>query len=357
MKNLSIFIFVSIFSTFLTANYSVPVDKILEHGVNYARLNPAAVSDDISYFIATERIYDVKKIAAGNAFDLLIFRFEDESLASVDRIELKIYHLVNVAYDHIKHRAYVVGDHGNKIIRVNTLTGAQKTVFKYKRGMRGFKAGPFVFCHNSKLYATGWFFNEKQEWLGDYVARIRFGKRGVSFKRKASLDYLYKFKFAHRGRVRTNFYVSGDLFFFSLIDQLDKQTHLLEFRDKKVNLVDKGHLISTFAGTEDRIFYAVKNKDKTFSHYVKNLKTGKKYSIGRKHNRFTYPFIKEDKLIVFEIDLKFKTFDAYIGLEKNSYFLKRFIKNETLGAMKVSSDAKRFLFMGVKGFQIGSVPE
>ncbi|BBM88133.1 hypothetical protein [Candidatus Uabimicrobium amorphum] len=335
--------------------YKVSVDDISQYKVDYKILNPCAVSNDASYFFATERVYDVKKIARGNAYDLIIFRFKDKKLETIDRIPLKIYHLVNVAYDSDRHRIFIVGNRGNKIIRVDPRNNRKKVEFEYQQGQKGFKAGPFVFCHKSKLYATGWFYDEEQNWLGDYVARIAFTKKGVRFQRKASLDYLFKYRFSNRGTVRTNFYVSGDLFYFSLIDQVEKKTFLMELRNKKLTPVDKEHIISTFAATDERIFYITRDADGHYHHFLKNFTTGEKYTIGRENDRFTYPFLVKDRLVVLKTDLKRKTFNAYVGIEKDRYLLQRFIKNETLGAMKISQNAKYYLFMGIDGITIGTL--
>lgn len=335
--------------------YKVSVDDISKYNTDYKILNPCAISNDASYFFATERIYDVKKIARGNAYDLIIFRFKDKKLQTIDRIPLNIYHLVNVAYDGARHRVFIVGDHGNKIIRIDPQNNKQKVEFEFKKGKEGFKAGPFVFCHDSKLYATGWFYDQQQNWLGDYVARIAFTKQGVRFQRKASLDYLFKYRFSDRGTVRTNYYVSGDLFYFSLIDQVDKKTYLMELRNKKLTPVDSAHIISTFTATDERIFYITRDADGHYHHYLKNFKTGEKYKIGNKGDRFTYPFLEKDRLVVLKTDLQRKTFNAYIGVEKDRYLLLRFLKNETLGAMKISQNGKYYLFMGIDGIQIGEL--
>ncbi|WP_372371513.1 hypothetical protein [Candidatus Uabimicrobium sp. HlEnr_7] len=350
------FIILSIISVAIYADsYSIAVDDISAHNVNYKTINPCALSNGASYFMATERVYDVKKVAKGNAYDMLIFRFNNKKLVKVDRIHLKLYQLVNVAYDNIKHRIYVVGNRGNKIIKIDALSGAQKTIFQYQKGNPGFKMGPFVICHDSKLYATGWFYDKDQNWLGDYIARIRFTKKGVRFKRIASLDYLFRYAYTSRGTVHTNYYVSGNLFYFSLIDQIDKKTHLMEFRNKKVTTIDSAHILSTFAANDQRIFYITKNKKNQYSHYLKNFVTGEKYKIGADGDRFTYPFMVKDRLVVLKTNIKQKTFNAYVGIEKERYLLMRFLKNETLGAMKISEDAKYYLFMSVDGMKIGTL--
>lgn len=339
-------------------SYKISSEDITNQGVDYKYLNPSALGNDGKYLIATERVYDIQKVSQGNAYNLIIFHFSNKQISKVDRISLKLYHLVNIAFDSSRDMVYVFGDHGNKIIQVSVASGEQRVVYEYKKGVAGFKSGPFVFFHSGKLYSTGWFFDENQTWLGDFVAEISMPKKDrQQFKRKASLDYLYKHVYVNKGMVRNNYYVSGDLFFFNLIVPEEEQFHLVEFRNEQLRVLAKGYMIYIFCGTEDRLFYILKNEDNSFEHYVMDLNSDKKWKIGNPHEQFTYPFLVKDKLVVTKMNYDMKTFSAYVGEEKENYALRRFIRDEGFGAMKVSEDGKYYFLMNLEGFQIGTFAE
>ncbi len=363
------FVFVCLLTPAFGKDFFISQKEIeTQSDVNYLTINPIALSHEGDYFLVTERVKDLQTRAKGSAFNLLVFRFENGRLARIDKILLPITHLLNVAYAGRQHTALVSGDHGNKLILVNLRTNKIKTIFEYRKSRPGFKAGEMLLSNKGKFFSTGWFYDRNQYWKGDYLVRLRIDRKGkVKFEKKVDLEDLFAKRFNDQGLVRSFYYVSDQKVFFNLIRLNDRKTSLMMYQSKRnyadgeCHVVDEGFLISVFVGTDKRVFYIVQDEDKNPSHYVKDVTLGKEGNLDsnkrwevKGHGLYSYPFLVDDTLVAIRMNLQTRSFNGYYGKEEDGYVMKRFLKNEVLGPMKISGNGKTYLLITPEGFKIGN---
>jgi len=349
--------------------FTISADEFKKHDVDLKRLDPINLGADGSYYAAVEGVQDVKKRAAGFTRALRIFRFKNKKLAKVDTLLLPITSWVNAVVNDTKDEILVLGNNGTKILRANLETLEVQTLWEHKKGKAGFKVGPSLLCDRGEYYATGWFYDEQQFWKGDYFAKIEIkdeentkakskSKSGpeVKFIKRINLDTIFnrsedEFNKAH-------YYTSGSQLLFNIVKVKERKTYLMHYKNQQITALDKGHILAVFISGESKAFYSVTYNEKpaVIQNFVMDLKTKKKWQIGKDNDFFIYPFMnkKGDRLIVCLMNEKYKVFSAYVGEEKNNYRLNKIFHNLPLGPMHLSPNGNVYSLMTAEGLRIGN---
>jgi hypothetical protein len=345
--------------------------------IRYDLLDPIHLSCDGSFFVAVERIAArdtatlaerkavARRKAAGCTRILRVFRFREDKLERVDSIDIPVTHWVNGAVGKGRRRndVFIIGDHGNKILRVDLATGQLRTLFEYEKGVSGFKAGPFLFCHKGEFCATGWAYDREQFFRGDFLVRLKEDDRGklnltssAVEKDGVRLDTIFK---SGPGFTRAYCYISSERVLYNRLVPGEKATYLKLYRKGRGSItVDRGYRLMIFIGTDRNVFYGVrKEKDAPLRHYLVEVKEdgtlGKGRQIGKDDDPFTYPLISErgHVLVVTTLE-RDRKLTAHVGKEKEGYRLRKVIDREAQGPMKLSGDGNVLLLMNKKGLRL-----
>lgn len=186
--------------------FDITAAELEKNGINYNLLDPINLSQDGDFFVACEKITDVKQKAEGYTRKLKILRFNNKKLEKVEEIRVPVTQWVNGAIGggKRKNEVFVIGDFGNKILRIDLKAKDIQTLYQYQRGKAGFKAGPFLWSHQGIFYATGWAFDNQQYWKGDYLITFQENQKGeidlANLANLANIPFTYPF-LSEDGRV------------------------------------------------------------------------------------------------------------------------------------------------------------
>jgi hypothetical protein len=347
----------SILNALSAQDWLVTKEEFAKRGINYNALQLVNLSPQGDYLTATELVNDVKIKAKGVTQILHVFRCKDKKLDKVDSVQIPITQMVNSALSDTRNEVWITGDYGNRYVRVNLGDMKPEIVFDYHKGISGFKAQAFLFAYKGEFFSTGWFYDKDQYTLGDALAKLELSKGDkLKFVKKIDLDKLYNADAS--ANVTTFYYVSGDLVYFNMIKPREKTTYLMAYKNQERIVVDQAYSLGAFIGTESRVFYTAKKEEKgPLQHFIKDLQTKKTWKIGEDNIPYTYPFmsVKGDVLVVVAISRNLNAIDAFFGDEKDNYRLKRFLKKEQAGPMKLSGNGKVYVLMRQDGLKYGEI--
>lgn len=342
--------------------FEITAEELKAQGINYDLLDPINLSQDGSCFVACERITNIKRKSEGYTRTLRVIRFKDKKLDKIDTIDIPVTDWINGAVGNGKRKdeVFIIGDYGNKILKVDLNTKQIQTLLQYEKSKPGFKAGPFLLCHKGDFYATGWAYDQEQICEGDYIVKLQEDKKGQIKLTPATvgsvgvkLDSIYQ---EQEGYGKVYFYISGTRFLYNWIYPKEKTTRLkLYSKGEETQVIDSGYMLVIFIGTENKVFYSVIKEAKgPLRHYLVDTKNGKRQQVGKDDDPFTYPFLsdKGDVLVVVALENQYQKVTAYVGKEKDGYALKKFLHRVDPGAMKLSGDGRTFLLMHKNGLRI-----
>lgn len=332
-------------------------EDFAKQGIKYEALQPINLSPQGDYLTTLEVVEDVKLKAKGITQLLHVLYFKDKKLAKVDTVQIPVAQRMNAALSDARNEVLIIGNHGNRYVRVDLDQKKAEIVFDYQKGVAGFKAQAMLYAYKGEFFATGWFYDKDQYSQGDALAKLEMPKNGkAKFVKKVDLDKLYKED--PSSRVTNFYYVTGDILYYNMVKPQERTTYLMQYKNKEQIPVAKGFHLAQFLGTESRVFYSVRLEQKSpLQHFMKDLKTQKTWKIGYDNTIYTYPFMsaKGDILVVIVIDLELNAMNVFCGKEKDDFVLKRFLRNEPAGPMKVSDNGKFYMMMRQDGMKYGEI--
>lgn len=347
------FLLLSIFCGSMHAQWKITRDDLKKEGINPSQFKMAILSSKGNFAIGYDFL-DFEHKKKGEIYALRIIHFQTNEKFQIKTVILPFNFLVGIGLINNEKTAIIVGDYGSKIISVDLKTLQITTIFEYKKNQPGFKTETLVVSWKNKIYLSGYFYDRRQYWEGDYVVELLHNEKTnqVQFIKKMNLEDVYK----KIGMQPYTFQlISGDMAYFatkkhSTEDTLVSMT-LYYYKNQQLKEIDQGYGIGGFAGTDDILFYNVFRKD--WETYIISLDGKLKRDISEKRVSYTYPFISENsQTIVFcTFDLYVQTMDIYYATKQDQY-QKRLLKTMPIGAMKLSGDGKTYLHMGPEYMEI-----
>ena len=355
-RNLCYLFVIALFMQTLVANdWSISRKELEQQGIDYKTLFNAILSENHKFVLAYSTLNKEDK-AKGFVYALHKFTLEEDGKIAVHTKKLPIFFFGGIALTDRGKTAIIVGNYGTKILRVSTKSLKYKTIYKYEKGVPGYKANVFTVGNRSKVFLDGYFYDENQISQGDYIVEFVTNRKEktVDFEKKINLKELYR-KLGGLPKV-LNLY-SGDIAYISVPNYKEKQTYLHYYNKGKTELIDKGLLVGAFAGAHHRLFYTILRDKKTRKSYVKDLKTKKVWNIGKPQVPYTYPFIsKNGKVIMIcTVDIKEQRMTVYVGHEQTDYKLRTLLDDVSVGPFKLSNSGNHYLYYNNKGISVKKI--
>ena len=294
-------------------------------GVNTSELVLGGVSDDGTMALASHKETDPKEIHKGHNNWLHIFQMDWKTKAvSHSAVSLPMATLQNYIYCPDGKTILCVGQQGTWVMAVDIPTKAVRTVFKHKAGKSGFRISPPVMWReNDKVCAVGYFCDETLTAMGDFVVSINPAATGLAcYEKMADIT-----KISERSKMHTIAYrYSATQTYFGLKEVGDNIYLYSNTNNNEKNLqyLDKGKRIDSLTAGRDRVLYAIRQADGTSRTCIRDIGSGKVWTIGDGKSNYTYLYMTRDatEILACALDMPHRKMTVWYAHEDDQYRLR-----------------------------------
>lgn len=330
-------------------------------GVITSELVLGGVSDDGSMALASHKETNPVEIAKGRNNWLHIFQIDWKSgKATHSSVPLPMPTVQNYAFHPDGKTIVCVGQQGTWIMAVDIATKTARTIFKNELGKKGFRiTPPVMWLEKGKLCTEGYFYDETQTAMGDCVVSLNPSQKGLAvFDKIVDITAFNERSKMHTGRNRH----SSSLVFFGLKEP-SQQIYLyasINNDDKKLMFLDQGKSIDNLATGRDRCLYALRQSDGSSRVRIRDVGSGKTWTIGDGKSNYTYLYMTRDasQILVSLLDLRHRSMTVWYGNEDENYRLHPMagMTDVLPGTIRMSHAGGTLSFFSEKGLVFRRIP-
>lgn len=316
------------------------------------------LSGDGRTLFTLERTLDLSMKKKGMVYLIRAFRFSgagESVLEGVRTLSVPLTDLWQTAYDDQGTRALIAGERGGKMILLDVDSGKVTTLFQKKAGVPGFRSLPVLWHENGKYFALGYFYDKEEYASNDFLVEVDLQKSGLqTFQKVLNMTEIE----ARLKKVLFTTLVPPDQGFFGVLSA--DQQELVVLYNGDLQPLDSGLAFGGVAPTRNRVVYAVKRTGTIREIVVRDVPSGRSWSVAKGREAYTYPFISRDGkvIVVALLDFKSGRMTYFYGREEEGFSLKPIpdLTNKELGTFRFSGNGKNFAFLSHLGIIYGTLP-
>ncbi|MBI2266791.1 MAG: hypothetical protein HYU64_16785 [Armatimonadetes bacterium] len=328
--------------------------KLRDLGIHlraFGLVNPTYSGDTL---LGYEHIGDLSMRRKGIVFALRLLHFAGGKLKGVTSIPLPITTFEQAGISDDGKRAIVIGEAGAKMLVVDVPRKAVRVLLQHKRGQPGFRAEPLLYFRDGAFYVLGYFHDEHNVSQGDYLARINLEASGKdAFEKVLDVSALE----TRLGGIDGSLFVPPDRGFF--LTRKKETLYFYHYNKGILGEFDQGISCENLTAKGSRIAYVVRRTPREKEVLLRDMASGKTWTIGERNAPYTYLFLSSDgqTLITTVLDLRGKRMSFFVGKEADNFALKPVpsMQNREIGTLRFSHSGKVYTFLSPKGLQVGTI--